>query len=152
MISSLCSRQTKSIHTPFASAPPEPRGPRWPRSLTTPAQATADLNGIDTLSVDNAYKVLGSAIYVAGLTSYSAHDKIRRFLMDFPHCCGQTFADIEAADASICMKMAELAEEGWGVQHDEDGLPLDWIMNDVLLRCLSTQDRERPTAHLPIAP
>jgi hypothetical protein len=76
---------------------------------------------------------------VAGVMSYDAHDKIRRFLMrkwrtavKAPHLQGLCLADIEMCDDAIWHKMAETAEEHDGIQPDEAGLPLDWIVSDVL--------------------
>jgi hypothetical protein len=71
--------------------------------------------------------------------SYDAHDKIRRFLMrkwrtqvKADHLTGLCLADIEMCDAAIWHRMAEIAESYDGIQPDEAGLPLDWIVEDVL--------------------
>ena len=71
--------------------------------------------------------------------SYDAHDKIRRFLMrkwrtavKADHLACLCLADIEMADAAIWERVAELAGSYDGIQPDEAGLPLDWIVEDIL--------------------
>ena len=45
---------------------------------------------------------------------------------------GLCLADIEMCDEPIWHRMAEVAESYDGIQPDEAGLPLDWIVEDVL--------------------
>ena len=77
-------------------------------------------------------------MHVVGVMSYDKHDLIRELLMEHLRKTYQrdgtvtiSCVDLEA-DEEIFVKMAEVAEDHRGIQLDGRGLPLDWIVLEVL--------------------
>jgi len=106
-----------------------------------PTRPVCTLDETDHLSIDSAFKRRGSATHTAGLMSYWAHDKIRKFLMSRlrkqhrrADLHGINLQDLLEIDELIWEKMADMADQYDGIQAcAETGCPLDWIVEEVLV-------------------